>query len=200
MRSIRIMAIAGSARIPSSNRKLLGFAAGIAGDMGCEIDLAEMRDFPMPLYDGDHEQVHGQPEPAKALKARLLQADALLLACPEYNASITPLLKNTIDWISRPQPGEPNAFKLKPAALISASVGALGGLRGLTTVRAVLTQLGALVVPTQFALGGGPAAFGEDGGLVNAALHQLLADTVAELVTVAGAMRLALSPEMAVSA
>lgn len=165
-------------------------AAEIARDSGCDVDVAELGDFPMPLYHGDDERTDGQPATAKALKARLLQADALLLACPEYNASITPLLKNTIDWISRPQPGEPNAFKLKPTGLISASMGALGGLRGLTTVRAVLTQLGALVAPTQFAVASASAAFDEDGRLINATQRELLEDALAELVTIAGAMRL----------
>lgn len=193
MEKIKILAFGGSARLQSSNRRLLALAADIAGDMGCEVDLADIRDFAMPLYDGDHEQQHGQPQLAKALKDRLLRADALLLACPEYNASVTPLLKNTIDWVSRPQPGEPNAFKLKPTALLSASAGSLGGLRGLGAVRAILTQLGALVAPTQFALPGAPAAFGEHGGLANAAQSQLLEATLAELVTIAGALRSATS-------
>jgi chromate reductase len=187
--NVKLMAFAGSARGTSINRRLLGVAAALAGELGCEVDVAELRDFPMPLYDGDLEQAEGQPQAAKDLKARLLAADGLLLACPEYNATITPLLKNTIDWISRPQPGEPNAFKMKPTGLISASAGALGGLRGLTTVRASLTQLGALVIPTQFALGGGAASFGEDGALANEAHTALLRDTLSELATVARAMR-----------
>jgi NAD(P)H-dependent FMN reductase len=193
MGNIRILAFAGSARGQSYNRMMLAFAAGIAREMGCDVELAELRDFPMPLYDGDDERANGQPRAAKDLKKRLLRADALLLACPEYNASITPLLKNTIDWMSRPQPGEPNAFKMKPTALLSASLGALGGLRGLTTVRAVLTQLGALVAPTQFALAGASTAFDEDGRLISAAQRQLLEDTLAELVSIGGAMRLARS-------
>ena len=188
---IRIFAFAGSTRPQSFNRKLLALAADIVGDLDAEMDVAEMADFPMPLYDGEYERLHGQPQQAKEMKARLLAADALLVACPEYNASITPLTKNTIDWISRPQPGELNAFKMKPTALISASIGSLGGLRGLVTVRAVLVQLGALVTPTQFALPSAQAAFEDDGGLKSEPQRQLLADTLAELVLVARAMRAA---------
>ena len=190
MEKIRIFGFAGSARPQSHNRMLLALAAKVAREAGCEVDIAEISEFPMPIYDGEHEREHGQPKAAKALKARMLAADALLLACPEYNASVTPLMKNTIDWISRPQPGEPNAFKLKPTGLISASIGGLGGLRGLVTVRTVLNQLGALVTPTQFALASAQTAFDTDGGLVNAAQRQMLQDALAELVTIARAMRL----------
>ena len=189
--NLRILAFAGSVREQSFNVRLLAVATDIARETACQIDLVHLRDFPMPIYDRNFESANGQPSQAVELKARFLQCDALLLACPEYNASITPLLKNTIDWVSRPRPGEVNAFKLKPVGLLSASGGALGGLRGLMTVRQVLTQLGSLVMPTQFALGNAESAFDENGRLVNAAQHGLLKDAVAELVMVAGALRTA---------
>lgn len=188
---LKILALAGSARAQSFNVKLLAIAAEMAREMGCEVDVADLRDYPMPLYDGDSEREHGLPEEAKALKARVRGCDALLLACPEYNASITPLLKNTIDWVSRPEQGVPNPFKMRTTALISASVGALGGLRGLPTVRAALTQLGALVVPTQFAVPQAMTAFDEGGRLVNEAQLPLLKETLTELITVADALRVA---------
>ena len=102
----------------------------------------------------------------------MLANDAFLLSCPEYNSSITALLKNTIDWISRPRPDEPNAFKGKIAGLLAASPGNLGGVRGLLTVRQVLTTLGVLVVPTQFAVSHAASAFAEDGSLKDERQHE----------------------------
>jgi NAD(P)H-dependent FMN reductase len=186
---IKILAFAGSLRVQSLNKKLVAVAANTARGLGCEVDLVDLRDFPMPIYDGDHEEEFGQPQQAKDLKARILASDALLLACPEYNASITAVLKNTIDWVSRPRPGEASAFKGRPVALLAASMGGLGGLRGLGTVREVLTQLGAMIVPTQFALGTAHNAFDEDGGLIGDAHQGLVRDVIDELALVAGALR-----------
>ena len=92
------------------------------------------------------------------------------MACPEYNSSITPLLKNTIDWVSRPAEGQPMlaAFLGKTAALLSTSPGALGGLRGLVHVRAILGSIGVLVLPEQVAVPRAAQAFGDDGGLADA--------------------------------
>lgn len=191
MDTIKILAFAGSARIHSLNKKLLAVAADTARELGCEVDLVDLRDFPLPIYDGDYEVEHGQPQLAKDLKARILASDALLLACPEYNALLTPLLKNTIDWVSRPQPGELSAFKGRPAALLAASMGAIGGLRGLSSVRDVLTQLGALTVPTQFALGTAQSAFDDNGQLINDGHKSLIKGVVEELIAVAGALRVA---------
>ena len=189
MSNIRILAFAGSLRVASLNKKLVAVAAQTAREMGCDVDLVDLRDFPMPIYDGDHEQSHGQPQTAKDLKARILACDALLVGCPEYNASITSVLKNTIDWVSRPQPGEPSAFKGRPAALVSASLGAMGGLRGLSPARDIFTQLGFLTVPTQFALGSAAGAFDDDGKLIDPAKLSLVKDVIVELAAVTSALR-----------
>jgi chromate reductase, NAD(P)H dehydrogenase (quinone) len=186
---IKILAFAGSLRVQSLNKKLVAVAADTARGLGCEVDLIDLRDFPMPIYDGDYEVEFGQPQQAKDLKARILASDALLLACPEYNASVTAVLKNTIDWLSRPQPGEASAFKGRPTALLAASMGGLGGLRGLGTVREVLTQLGALIVPTQFALGTAHDAFDDKDQLIDAGQQGLVKDVIEELAMVAGALR-----------
>ena len=145
----RILAFAGSTRGESLNRKLIAHAATLG-----DTTLIELADYPLPLYDGDLETEHGLPKHALDLKRLFTQHDALLLACPEYNGSITPLLKNTIDWVSRPAPNEkPLAcFKGKVAALLAASPGALGGLRGLVHVRAILSGIGVLVLPNQLAV------------------------------------------------
>ena len=163
----RILAFAGSARAASVNKKLVAVAADAARAAGGEVTLVDLRDFPMPLYDGDLEAADGLPEHAKRLKALFLAHDGLLLSCPEYNSSITPLLKNAIDWVSRPAPGETGlqCYHGKVAALVAASPGALGGLRGLVTVRSILGNIGVLVLPTQVAVGKAHEAFDEGGKL-----------------------------------
>jgi len=145
----RILAFAGSARRDSVNRKLITLASGMA-----DATLLELADYPLPLYNADLEAEEGVPANARALQAIFLQHDALLLACPEYNGSITPLLKNTLDWVSRPAPGLKSlaAFEGKVAALLAASPGSLGGLRGLVHVRAILSGIGVLVMPRQLAV------------------------------------------------
>jgi len=163
----KILAFAGSARRDSSNKKLVHLAADSARTAGAEVTLIDLADFRMPIYDGDVEESQGLPEASVRLYAMMKAHAGLLLACPEYNSSVTPLLKNTIDWLSRPRPGDAPlaAFGGKVAALISASPGALGGLRGLVHVRAILQNIGVLVVPNQLAVPKAPEAFDEAGKL-----------------------------------
>lgn len=160
----RILAMAGSARKASFNKKLVAEAAERARDAGAEVTLVDLRDYPMPLYDGDLEAESGIPEQAKALRSLMLEHHGLLLACPEYNGSITPLLKNTIDWVSRPDDDLPPtaAFAGKTATLLATSPGALGGLRGLVHVRSILGGIGVLVLPKQVAVGKAFQVFGGD--------------------------------------
>lgn len=166
----KILAFAGSSRTDSFNKKLIAVAAAAARAAGGDVTLVELRDFPMPLYDGDLEAAQGLPEHAKRLKALMLSHDGLLLSCPEYNSSITGLLKNTIDWASRPAPGETplQCFEGKVAALLAASPGALGGLRGLVHVRSILGNIGVIVLPLQVAVARAHEAFGPDGKLKDA--------------------------------
>ena len=166
----RILAFAGSTRTASFNKKLVRIAAEGARAAGAGVTLVDLRDYPMPLYDGDLEAAQGQPEKARELKALFLDNDGLLLSCPEYNSSITGVLKNTIDWLSRPVPNEPPlaAFTGKVAALMSASPGALGGLRGLVHVRSILGNIGVIVLPDQIAVSRAGEAFDEKGQLKDA--------------------------------
>jgi len=165
----RLLAFSGSARKESWNKRLLGPLVAGARAAGAEVTQVDLRDWPMPLYDGDLEAASGLPESVQGFKALMLEHHGLLLACPEYNSSITPLLKNTIDWCSRAAPGEaPLAcYKGKVAGLVSASPGALGGLRGLVTVRMILGNLQMHMLPQQVAVGGAAQAFGEDGKLLD---------------------------------
>lgn len=163
----KILAFAGSARRDSFNKKLVRIAARGAEEAGAEVTLLDLADFPLPLYDGDLEAEQGIPENAKALKELFLAHQGLLLSCPEYNSSITPLLKNTIDWVSRPFEGEQPlaAYKNKICALMSASPGGLGGLRGLVHMRAILQNIGVIVLPKQMAISQANNAFADDGSL-----------------------------------
>jgi len=151
----KILAFAGSARKDSWNKKILNTAVEGAREKGASVTVMDIRDYPLPLFDQDLEAASGLPDNAKKLKKLFIEHDGLLLACPEYNSSITPLLKNTLDWVSRAESKDETplmAYKNKAAALIAASPGALGGLRGLVTVRSILGNIGVIVLPEQQAV------------------------------------------------
>ncbi|MGQ0613862.1 MAG: NADPH-dependent FMN reductase [Planctomycetaceae bacterium] len=163
----RILAFAGSTRAGSFNRLLLGNAARGARDAGAEVTEIDLRDYPLPLFDQDLEAEEGAPDAAKRLKALFLSHGGLLIASPEYNSSITGVLKNALDWVSRPAPGEASlaCFRGKAAAILSASPGTLGGLRGLATLRSILGNIGVLLLPDQVAVPQAQEAFLPDGRL-----------------------------------
>lgn len=185
----RILAFAGSTRKESLNKKLVQIAARGAREAGAEVTVVDLRDFPMPLYDGDWEDVEGQPAGATDLKQLMLDHDGLLIASPEYNSSISAVLKNAIDWISRPVPEEPRlaAFQGKTAALMSAA-GMVGGLRGLIHVRAILGNIGVLVIPDQVTVSQAMTAFADDGSLKDEAMQQRVEKLGAQLTSVVSKM------------
>jgi len=163
----KILAFAGSARQDSVNKKLVKIAMAGAKAAGAEVTYLDFRDLPLPLYDEDLEAAEGLPANVVQLKSLMKAHQGFLIACPEYNSSITPLLKNAIDWASRPEPNEPSlaCFKEKVAVLMSASPGGLGGLRGLVHVRSILGNIGVLVLPDQKAIGNAYQAFDENDNL-----------------------------------
>lgn len=163
----KILAFAGSTRTDSFNKKLVKIAATGAMEGGADVTVIDLRDFAMPLYDGDLEQQQGLPSNAKKLKDLILSHQGLLISAPEYNSSISGVLKNTIDWVSRPSAGEESlaCFKGKVAGIMSASPGGLGGLRGLVHVRAILENISVLVIPDQIAVGKAHEVFNADGTL-----------------------------------
>ncbi|MEB3310250.1 MAG: NAD(P)H-dependent oxidoreductase [Snowella sp.] len=165
----KILAFAGSARQNSFNKKLVKLAAEGAQLAGAQVTYVDLRELPMPLYDQDLEAEQGFPDTVKQFKALLKANQGFLIACPEYNSSITPLLKNAIDWASRPEPNEPGlvCFRDKIAVLMSTSTGALGGLRGLVHVRAILGNIGVIVLPDQKAIPNANEAFDDYGNLKN---------------------------------
>lgn len=164
---MKILAFAGATRTESWNKKLIKIAAAGATAAGAEVTLIDLRDFPLPLYDGDLEATSGIPENGMKLKALFLEHRGLLISSPEYNSSITGVLKNTLDWVSRSAPGEKplSAFANKIAGLVSASPGALGGVRGLVHLRSILGNIKVLVVPEQASVSKAPEAFNADGSL-----------------------------------
>ena len=183
-RPVRLLAFAGSLRSASFNRRLVHVLAAGAREAGAEVELIELRDHSLPIYDGDIEAA-GMPDTVHRLQAMLAAADGLLIATPEYNGSMPALVKNTLDWMSRAQPdgrsGE-ELFRGKVAGICSASPGALGGLRSLLVLRDALAKLGMWVCPKQVAVGGAADAFDADGDLVDprrrAAVHAVGAEVV----------------------
>jgi len=165
----RILAFAGSVRRESYNRRLIRVAAAGAEQAGGKVTLVELGDYPLPLFDQDLESEQGAPDNAVRLKQLFAAHDGLLIASPEYNGSISPLLKNVIDWVSRPGKGEPSlaVYRGKAAALMSVSPGGLGGLRGLVHVRAILGNIGVLVLPDQVAVPDAANAFADDDRLLD---------------------------------
>ena len=161
----RVLAFAGSARAESFNKKLVKVAGEGARAAGADVTVLDLRDLPLPLFDEDLEAAEGVPENALKIKEIMLAHQGLLIASPEYNSSITPLLKNTIDWVSRSSNGEKAlaAYEGKVAAIMSASPGGLGGLRGLVHLRSILSNIGVLVIPDQVAVGEAHSAFDQDG-------------------------------------
>jgi NAD(P)H-dependent FMN reductase len=166
----RLLAFGGSLRTGSFNRTLVQIAAEGARAAGAEVTLIALRDFALPVFNQDDENAHGLPEPARRLKQLFLDHHGFLIASPEYNSSVSGSLKNAIDWVSRSErPDEPPlaAFRGKTAALLSASPGALGGLRGLVHLRSLLENLGVLMLPDQLTLPKADTAFDANGVLIN---------------------------------
>jgi len=163
----KVLCFAGSLRRESFNKKLVRLAGQAAEEAGASVTHLDLRDLPMPIYDGDIEEEQGIPDNAKQFKKLLLEHQGLLISSPEYNSSISGVLKNVIDWASRPEPGEKSlaCFDGKVAALLAASPGALGGLRGLVTLRSILGNIKVIVLPDQMALIRAHEAFDSDGSL-----------------------------------
>ena len=184
---MKILVFAGSTRRDSLNRKLALAAARRLEQAGLEVTLADLRDYPMPMYDGDIEAA-GMPAEARAFRELLKQHDAFVIASPEYNGSFSALLKNAIDWTSRrllqdERPG--TVFRGKVAAVLSASPGPNGGRRGLRHIGELLQMLGMEVLPVQVSIASAAEAFDEDGGLKrpeDAAALDRLAEAIEERV------------------
>jgi NAD(P)H-dependent FMN reductase len=149
------------------------------------VSRISLADYPLPIYDGDLEAEKGVPEPAKKLRAMLNAHRGVYIATPEYNASVPPLLKNAIDWASRPGAGGDDPFRRCIFALGATSNGRFGGYRALMALRTVL-ELGlqALVIPQQVALSHVGQSFDEAGNLKDEMVANLLKTSLTRLISV----------------
>jgi NAD(P)H-dependent FMN reductase len=172
----KLLAFAGSLREASFNRKVVAVAAEGARAAGAEVTVVDFRDMPMPIYDGDLEAKEGLPDAARAFKRMLIEHHGVLVATPEYNSQFPALLKNALDWASRREGDEKPlvAFNGKVAGVMSASPGALAGLRGQSLLRAQLAYLGMVVVPDRVGVGRAHEAFDESGAMKDSAQQRLL--------------------------
>ena len=187
---IKLLAFAGSGRQNSLNRKLLAIAVASARAQGATVTVFDLKSETLPLYDGDLEDA-GVPNSVVEAKKLFAAHDGFLIASPEYNMFFSPLLKNTLDWLSRPNPAGvdiPNPFSHKTAALLSTSPGAIGGLRALPFLRLLLSKLGVLVAPGELAVGAGDKAIG-DGQLIDPKQQQVLEKVVTDLILLTRSVR-----------
>jgi chromate reductase len=188
----RILIIPGSLRTGSHNARLAALAAKELALLEAEVTRISLEDYTLPLFDADLVSAQGLPPAAVELKRMLLAHRGVFITSPEYSASVTPLIKNTIDWISRVRdPGEPAyaAFKGRVFAIGSAASGGLGGLRSLMALRQILELgCGALVIPEQVAVPRAEQAFDDMDNLKDEALATALKTAMRRLTELASVM------------
>lgn len=186
---MKLLAFAGSTRRGSFNQKLIEAAVQIARDEGADVELISLADFDMPIFNQDLE-AEGTPDAALRFKARMKEANGFLISTPEYNSSYPALLKNAIDWASRPADGEPMlaAFSGKACGLLAASPGGLGGIRVLPQLRTLLMNIQVHVVPAQFGLAKAGEAFGDDGSLKDERSAGMVRNVVQQTIAQAKAL------------
>jgi chromate reductase, NAD(P)H dehydrogenase (quinone) len=188
----KVLVLAGSIRTGSFNARLAALAAKEIARAEAEVTRISLLDFPMPLYDGDDEARAGPPENAIKLKRMFCAHQGVFIASPEYNASLTPLLKNAIDWISRVRENkEPplSAYRNRVFALGAASNGTYGGMRSIMALRQTLELgCGALVIPEQISVREASHAFDENDELRDERSAGLLRALARRLVDMARQM------------
>jgi len=184
-RKQKILALAGSLRKHAYSKRVLKTAIKGAADAGAEVTYIDLGDYPMPLYNADDHERDGFDENALKLQKLLHAHDGLLVASPEYNGSLSGVLKNALDWTSRPS-GEfkmGEVFGGKVGAIITESPGAFGGLRCLGHLRSILSILGVNVLPSEIAVSKVHGMFdGDDEAMTDAKMKKLLEDLGASLV------------------
>lgn len=182
----RILVFAGSIRSASWNGRLAALAVKALALADADPTLISLSDYALPFYDGDLEQAEGVPEAARRLHAQMTAHQGIFIASPEYNQSVTPLLKNAIDWVSRIRPENeraPSPWKGRVFALGAASPGYYGGTRSLAHLRHILTlALGATVIPEQVSVPAAATAFAADGGLASERAQAQLETVVKRLI------------------
>jgi chromate reductase len=188
----KILVLPGSNRTGSHNVKLAALAAKELTLIDADVTRISLADYELPIYDADLDSRHGQPTNALALKQMITAHDGVFITSPEYSASVTPLLKNALDWVSRVRErGDPTyaAFKGRVFAIAAASPGRTGGLRSLMALRQILELgCGALVIPEQVSIPNAVQAFDENDELADLGTANLLRSELQRLVDTARLM------------
>ncbi|KIC71214.1 NADPH-dependent FMN reductase [Candidatus Protochlamydia amoebophila] len=181
---LKVLAFSGSTQIDSLNRKFVHQAAKIAEEMGAKVQIIDLRDYSIPFYDGDLENAKGLPENAKKLRQLMMESQAIIISTPEYNGSLSGVLKNAIDWATRNEQGKPSrdAFAGKKFAILSASPSPSGGSHALDHLRAVIEGVGGKVVSEQVALSNAHQAFDSQGNLQDPVIKEKLKKEIQELL------------------
>ena len=169
-----ILAFSGSSRRGSYNRHVLDKLSTMATAHGASITQVDLGALDIPVYNADDESSLGLPAGVRELRALLSEHQGLMIACPEYNGFITPLLLNCIDWATRSGDGglDVTPFFNKPAAIASASPGAFGGMRSAGHLRTLLSGIGCLVLPVSLTVPSSTRAFDEDGEFTDERIRQ----------------------------
>src|SRR6202047_2161599 len=188
MAALKILVIPGSLRTGSLNAKLAAVAAHRLAQDGAEVTRLSLADFPLPIYDGDLQTKSGVPKNAVNLKRMIGAHHGVLIVTPEYNSSVPPLVKNTIDWVTRVQDSHETrgqVFREKPFAIAAASQSRLGGTRALAALRLILTACHATVTPNQLALSFASQAYDDMDRLKHPADIEALKALVRQLIEIA---------------
>ena len=191
MSALKILVIPGSLRTGSLNARLAATAAFEFTQAGADVTRISLADFPLPIYDGDLQSKSGVPKNAVNLKRMISAHHGVLIVTPEYNSSVPPLVKNTIDWVSRVQDGQESRgqiFRERPFAIAAASEGRLGGTRALAALRLILSACHATVIPNQLALSFASEAYDDMDRLKQPADIEALAGLVRQLTEVSQSM------------
>jgi len=188
---VRVLVFAGSLRAASLNKKLARLAAELVREAGADATFVDLKDYPLPLYDGDLESASGLPANARKLKDLFITHDAFIIACPEYNAGVTGALKNAIDWVSRQDGNESGVlpYEGKVVGLCSAAGGVLFGIRAMEMLQGILMNLGCLVVPKRLGVPRASQAFDAGDRLTDAGQVATLGAMVQQVIRLAAAMR-----------
>jgi NAD(P)H-dependent FMN reductase len=165
----KILAISGSDRDGSWNRKLVEHIANLARGEGAEVDTLARGDINMPIYNADEETASGLPQNAASFRSRLRETDGIIISCPEYNGFVTPLLLNAIDWATRSEEGKPDPqiFGNKVILICSTSPGGFGGMRASGHLRTLMSGIGCWVMPQGIVVPGATSSFDDDGALAD---------------------------------
>jgi chromate reductase len=187
MAALKILVIPGSLRTGSFNAKLAAVAAHHLAQAGAEVTRLSLADFPLPIYDGDLQTKSGVPKNAIDLKRLIGTHHGVLIVTPEYNSSVPPLVKNTIDWISRVQDAHEargQVFRGRAFAIAAASNSRLGGARAIAALRLILSACQALVIPNQLAVAFAEEAYDDMDRLKNQSDIEALGAVVRQLIDV----------------